>query len=84
MAEWAVWLEEVLEVVAMPVGSDIVGNIRSDPLNIRELRVVKTCSAAVVTSGYFTGSGGMMECSALLAFPDDRKPNQSLVTQPDP
>jgi len=51
MAEWAAWLEEVLEVVANSVGSDIVGNIRSDPLNIRELRVVKTWSAAVVTSG---------------------------------
>jgi hypothetical protein len=54
MAEWAAWLEEVLEAVANPVGSDIVGNIRSYPLNIRELRVVKTWSAALVTSGYFT------------------------------
>lgn len=62
MVEWAAWLEEVLEVVANPVGSDIVGNIRLYPLNIMELRFVKTWSAALVTSGYFTGSGGMMEC----------------------
>lgn len=51
MAEWAAWLEEVLEVVANPVGSDIVKNIRSYPLNIRELRAVKTWSAALVTNG---------------------------------
>lgn len=54
MAEGAAWLEEVLEVVANPVGSDIVGKIRSDPLNIRELGVVKTWSAALVTNRYFT------------------------------
>lgn len=84
MAEGAEWLEEVLEVVANPVGSDIVKNIRSYPLNIRELRVVKGRSGALVAGGYFTGSGGMMDSSALLAPPDDRKPNQSLVTQPDP
>ena len=51
MAEWAAWLEELLEFVAMPVGSDTGWGIRSYPLNIRELRVVKTWSAAVVTSG---------------------------------
>jgi hypothetical protein len=56
------WLEELLELVAMRVGSDIVWNIRSYPLNIGELRVVKTRSGALVTGGYFTGSGGMMEC----------------------
>jgi hypothetical protein len=64
MAEWAAWLEELLEFVAMRVGSDIVGNIRSYPLNIRELRVVKTPSGALVAGGYFIGSGGMIDCSA--------------------
>ena len=42
---------------------DIVGNIRSYPLNIRELRVVKTRSGALVTGGYFIGSGGIKNCS---------------------
>jgi hypothetical protein len=62
MADWAAWLEELLEFVANPVGSDIVGNIRSYPLNIRELRVVKTWSGALGTGGYFTGSGGINNC----------------------
>ena len=63
MADWAVWMEELLESVAMRVGLDIVGNIRSYPLNIRELRVVKTRSGALVTGGYFIGSGGIKNCS---------------------
>jgi hypothetical protein len=63
MADWAAWLEELLEFVANPAGSDIFGNIRSYPLNIRELRVVKTWSGALVTGGYFTGSGGINNCS---------------------
>jgi hypothetical protein len=62
MAEWAAWLEELLEFVAMRVGSDIVGDIRSYPLNIRELRVVKTRSGALVAGGYFTRSGGIINC----------------------
>ncbi len=65
MAEWAAWLEELLEFVAMRVGSDIVENIRSYPLNIRELRVVKTWSGALVAGGYFTRSGEIINCSAL-------------------
>jgi hypothetical protein len=64
MAGWAAWLEELLESLAMRVGSDIVGTIRSYPLKFRKLRVVKTRSGALGTGGYFTGSGGMMECSA--------------------
>ena len=64
MAEWAAWLEELLEFVAMPVGSDTGWGIRSYPLNIRELRVAKAWSVALVTSGYFTRLGGMMDCSA--------------------
>ena len=66
MAEWAAWLEELLEFVANPAGSDIFGNIRSYPLNIRELRVVKTRCGALVAGGYFTRSGGIINCSALL------------------
>jgi hypothetical protein len=66
MAEWAAWLEELLEFVAMRAGSDIVGNIRSYPLNIRELSDVKTRSGALVAGGYFTRSGGIINCSALL------------------
>jgi hypothetical protein len=38
MAEWAAWLEEVLEAVAMRVGSDIVGNIRLYPFCVMEFR----------------------------------------------
>jgi hypothetical protein len=51
MAEWAAWLEELLESLAMPIGSDIVGTIRSELMNIRELRVVKTRSGALVAGG---------------------------------
>jgi len=64
MADWAAWMEEVLELVAMRVGSDTVGKIRSYPLNIRELRVVKTRSGALVAGGYFTRSGEIVNCSA--------------------
>jgi hypothetical protein len=62
MPEWAAWLEELLEFVAMRVGSDIVGSIRSELMNIRELRVVKTWSGTLVAGGCFTGSGGMINC----------------------
>jgi hypothetical protein len=65
IAGWAAWLEELLESLAMPIGSDIVGNIRSYPLNIRELRVVKTRFGALVAGGYFTRSGGIINCSAI-------------------
>lgn len=53
----------VLEHVANPVGSDILGSVRTYPLKIRGVRAATTRQHASMGDGYFDGSGGTMDCS---------------------
>lgn len=51
-----------MEHLANPVGSDIVGSVRTYPVKIRGVRVTKTHRRASRANGYFNGSVGVIDC----------------------
>jgi hypothetical protein len=55
--------EELLGVLANPVGSDIPGEIRSYPLKTRDLRIGGEFRDVLVADGCFAGSGRVVSCS---------------------